>query len=148
MAVNGLLAILCDLCCMRIRGSVLVALLALPMSVTGIGAARAASAVAASVDNFGYCYQMPNARQAVQCALQSCSKRSRQRCRVITACAKTGHGAVFLRLLPSRTIEAIGAACGAGKQVDAYREAARRCNKQAKSNECRGPHGAWFDKAR
>lgn len=122
-----------------------VAFLALPALSSG---ARAASAVAASVDNFGYCYDMPNAKAAADCAVRSCAKRSRQSCRVITACGARGYGAIFLRLLPGRTIEAIGASCGAASKGEAFRQAAKRCNKLAKSNTCRGPHGAWVDGAR
>ncbi len=131
---------------MRLKPAIVISFLA-AVAVTGIaGEARAASAVAASVDNFGYCYRMQSAKAAAKCALRSCEQRSRQPCRLITSCTQGGHGAIFLRLLPGRTIEAIGAVCGARSRSQAFRGAARRCDRLAKSNECRGPLGSWFDK--
>ncbi|MDJ0950544.1 MAG: hypothetical protein QNJ94_16655 [Alphaproteobacteria bacterium] len=131
---------------MRVATVCTLAAVALALGSLPGGGARAASAVAASVDNFGYCYQMQDARAAVACALKSCGQRSRQRCHLVASCARGGYGAVFLRLLPGRTIESIGAACGARSRRDAFRLAAQRCNRRANSNACRGPHGAWFDR--
>ena len=112
-----------------------------PMSAT------AASAVVKAIDAYGYCFGMPDIQKAVDCAQRRCGKRSRCQCRVMITCGGGGHGAVFLRQLPGRSIEAIGAACGAQSRVEAYRRAARSCDRQARSNRCKGPDGAWFDRA-
>ena len=109
--------------------------------------AGAASAVVTAIDAYGYCFNMPDVQKAVECAQRRCRKRSRNSCRIIATCGGGGHGAVFLRQLPGRSIEAIGAACGAQSQVEAYRRAAKSCDRQSRSIRCKGPDGAWFDRA-
>ena len=111
------------------------------------GSVRAASAVVKSIDSYGYCFGMPDIQKAVDCAQRRCRERSRGRCRVVVTCGGGGHGAVFLRQLPGRSIEAIGAACGAATRTEAYRRAARSCDRQSRATRCKGPNGAWFDRA-
>lgn len=119
---------------------------ALLLLIGGLPRARAASAVAASIDNFGYCYNLGSEQAAVQCAMRSCENRSQRTCHIVAACARGGYGAIFARVLPGRTLKAVGAACGSRDRAHAYRKAAIICNREAHANQCNGPHGEWFDR--
>jgi len=109
------------------------------------GPAWAASAVAASIDNFGFCYGLPNPEAAGACALRNCRKEARAPCSVIVSCARPGHGAIFMRQQADGVLESVGAACGRASRAEAFRQAARACDAKAHSGPCNGPHGVWRD---
>lgn len=130
---------------MRKIGLRVIFFLGLVVATALAAPARAASAVAASIDNFGFCYGLGDPDAAAACALRNCRKDAKQPCRVIISCARPGHGAIFMRQQASGALEAVGAACGRASRADAFRRAARACDAQAHSGPCNGPHGAWLD---
>lgn len=113
-------------------------------------AALAASAVAFDRETsiYAYVHSAQSEAEARGRALDGCRNRNGRNCQVIASCSSGGYGAIAMRRLPGRPIEAIGVACGVPDGEQALQLAAQECNKFAMSNRCGRPTVGWHDAVR
>jgi len=127
-----------------------VAALTLLLAIGSSRAALAASAVAFDRETsiYAYVHSAQSEAEARARALDGCHRRNGRDCQVIASCNGGGYGAIAMRRLPGRPIEAIGVACGVSDGDQALQLAAQECNKFAISNRCGRPTVGWHDPVR
>ena len=127
----------------------ITAIIGLALLLTGAYSRAAMAASAIAFDRETSTYEVAHNAQseslAKSRAFDGCRQRGGRNCQIITSCATGGYGAVAMRRLPGRPIEAIGAVCGASDGEQALQLAAQECNKHAVSNRCGRPTVGWFD---
>src|SRR5262245_12390161 len=124
-----------------------VTALTLMLSMGSSRAAQAASAVAfdRETSTYAYVHSAQSETEARTRALDGCHRRNGRNCQVIASCSVGGYGAIAVRRLPGRPIEAIGVACGIADGEQALQLAAEECNRFAISNRCGRPTVGWRD---
>src|SRR4029434_5192270 len=124
-----------------------VAALTLLLVVGSSRAAIAASAVAfdSETSTYAYVYSAQSEAEARARAMDGCRNRNGRNCQVIASYGGGGYGAIAMRRLTGRPIEAIGVACGVSDGEQALHLAAQECTRYAVSNRCGRSTVGWFD---
>lgn len=125
--------------------TILVLLLMDVISFSFPGTALAASAVAfdGGTSAYAYAHNLQTEEEAKARALGGCYKRGGRSCNVIVSCSGGGYGAIVMRRLPGKSIEAIGASCGAASPEVANQGALEACHRSSK--RCGRPTVGWQD---